>query len=108
MMDTQGCETPMSDHVRRFWEHLTNEHVLIQLDLRRDTSSVIYWDGSSFSDDVAKALVAERNALLKALEVLLNEATSFSVSGVYFDEECMGHKGPALARAALDLVGRAR
>lgn len=39
--------------------------------------------------------------LRHALKVLLKEATGFSVSGVYFDEECMGHKGPDLARAAL-------
>lgn len=45
------------------------------------------------------------DALVKGLETLLGEAISFSVSGVYFDEDCMGHKGPALARAALDLVG---
>ena len=43
--------------------------------------------------------LAQYNALRNALKVLLNEATSFSVSGVYFDEN---HKGPALARAALD------
>jgi hypothetical protein len=46
-------------------------------------------------------------ALVKALEVLLDEATNFNVSGVYFDEDCMGHKGPALARAILDVVGSA-
>ena len=46
--------------------------------------------------------LAQYNALRNALKVLLNEATSFSVSGVYFDEPCMNHKGPALAQAALD------
>ena len=44
---------------------------------------------------------AKIDALTKALEVLLEEAENFSVSGVCFNEECMGHKGPALARAAL-------
>ena len=39
--------------------------------------------------------------LKHALEVLYEEATNFSVSGVYFDEKCMGHKGPNLALAAL-------
>jgi Lar family restriction alleviation protein len=39
--------------------------------------------------------------LVEALTVLLDEAENFSVSGVYFDEKCMGHKGPTLARAAL-------
>jgi hypothetical protein len=41
--------------------------------------------------------------LTNALEKLLDEAENFSVSGVYFTEKCMGHKGPALARAALEL-----
>jgi hypothetical protein len=46
-------------------------------------------------------LIAAAPELLAALEALLEEAINFSVSGVYFDEECMGHKGPALARAAI-------
>jgi hypothetical protein len=53
----------------------------------------------SGSPEFIRADIAERMA--EALEVLLNEATSFSVSGVYFDESCMGHKGPDLARSAL-------
>lgn len=63
-MDTQACETPMSDHIFRFWQYLETEHVRILLDLRRDTGSVIYWDSSSFPDSVAKALVAERAKLM--------------------------------------------
>lgn len=55
------------------------------------------------ADEIERLKATER-ALAEALEVLLGEAVSFSVSGVYFDEDCMGHKGPALARAALDLV----
>lgn len=43
----------------------------------------------------------EIEKLRHALKVLLEEATSFSVSGVYFDEDSMGHKGPELARKAL-------
>jgi hypothetical protein len=38
---------------------------------------------------------------IEALETLLDEAESFTVSGVNFSESCFGHKGPALARAAL-------
>lgn len=68
MMDTQACETPMSDHIARFWRHLTEEHVRILLDLRRNTSSVIYWDGASFSNDVAKALVKERDNTWTAVD----------------------------------------
>lgn len=39
--------------------------------------------------------------LAEALEVLLDEACSFSVSGVYFTEPCMSHKGPDMAQKAL-------
>jgi hypothetical protein len=46
-------------------------------------------------------LADEIEKLRHALTVLLDEAMGFSVSGVYFDEECMGHKGPELARKAL-------
>lgn len=63
---TAASETPMRDHVERFWRLLETEHVRILLDLRRvigedaPDGPIIYWDGSSFSDDVAKALVADR------------------------------------------------
>lgn len=40
--------------------------------------------------------------LAKALDVLSDEADHFSVSGVYFHEPCMGHKGLDLAREALE------
>ena len=46
-----------------------------------------------------RADIVERMA--EALEILLDEADGFSVSGVYFNEPCMGHKGPDLARSAL-------
>lgn len=39
--------------------------------------------------------------LAAALDKLYDEAIGFSVSGVYFDEPCMNHKGPALALKAL-------
>jgi hypothetical protein len=45
---------------------------------------------------------AENARLRKALEVLLEEAEGFNVLGVYFDEQCMGHRGPDMARAALN------
>lgn len=62
-MDSQACETPMSDHIYRFWQQLETEHVRISLDLRRDSGSVVYWDSSSFSDAVAKAMVSDRRKL---------------------------------------------
>lgn len=52
------------------------------------------------------ALIAVANALYAALEVLSIEADSFSVSGVYFNEACMGHKGLDMAAAAMALADR--
>jgi hypothetical protein len=57
-----AAEPTVAYHVERFWRLLETETVRIQVDMRRDTSSVPYWDSSSFSDAVAKALVAERCA----------------------------------------------
>ena len=62
----QQAETPMSDHVARFWSLLATEHVRILIDIKRVVGAdgpdgpITYWDGSSFSNDVAKALVADR------------------------------------------------
>lgn len=59
--------------------------------------------GAHDPEIVANAnLIAAAPDLLAALKVLLDEACSFSVSGVGFAEQCMGHKGPALAGAAID------
>jgi hypothetical protein len=46
-------------------------------------------------------LIAASPDLLAALKTLLDEAENFSVSGVYFTEKCMNHKGPALAHDAI-------
>jgi hypothetical protein len=73
MTDTQCAETPLSDHVARFWQHLETETVRIVVDLKRTVGTdapdgpVVYWDGATFSDDVAKALVAERADMLATL-----------------------------------------
>lgn len=40
----------------------------------------------------------------EALEVLAREADRFSVSGVYFNEACMEHKGLNLAWDAIDAI----
>lgn len=71
MSETAEAETPLSDHVARFWQHLRTETVRILVDLKRTVGTdapdgpVIYWDGASFSDEVAKALVAERAELTR-------------------------------------------
>ena len=40
--------------------------------------------------------------LMAASDVLLDEANGFNVSGVYFSEKCMNHKGPDLVHAATE------
>lgn len=52
----QATKTPMSDHLARFWNLLETEVVRILIDVKRNG----YCDSSSFPNDVAKALVAER------------------------------------------------
>lgn len=65
----EAAETQMSDHVARFWQLLKTEHVRILVDLRREICTdtpdgpVIYWDGASFGNDVAKALIIDRSNL---------------------------------------------
>lgn len=49
-----------------------------------------------------RRLVAINAELVEALEVLADEANAFNVSGVYFNENCMGHKGLDMAEAALE------
>ncbi len=60
-------------------------------------------NGLNWAADAAFIVKAvnSHDALVKALKVLLEEAENFSVSGVYFNEKCMGHKGPAMAYAVL-------
>lgn len=77
-----ATETPMSDHVARFWQLLKTEHVRILINMRREIGidapdgPIEYWDGASFSDEVAKALIADHAASTNALEqiALLDEA----------------------------------
>ena len=66
--ELKNCtETPMSDRVDRFWRLLETEHVRIRVDLMREIGHdspdgpTVYWDCSTFSDYVAKALIKDRN-----------------------------------------------
>lgn len=54
-----ATETPMSDHVARFYELLATEYVHIIVNIRRehDEGQPPHWDCASFGNDVAKALV---------------------------------------------------
>ena len=83
MMDTQAGETPMSDRVALFWKYLETEHVRILLDLRREIDNgVVYWDSSSFSDAVAKALVADRMALRERVTDAVRSTLEKSAPGI--------------------------
>lgn len=106
-----ACETPMSDHVARFWRLLEDEHVRILLDLKRTVGAdapdgpVVYWDGATFSDDVAKALVADR-AAIERLQAALEEVVY--MAGMPIDlpaEDILANLG-ATAKLALDGHGR--
>lgn len=70
------------------------------------------WDGFSEYEGLHEMranaqLIAAAPELLEALKVLSQEADSFNVSGVYFSEKCMGHKGLDMAYAALEKAGAA-
>jgi hypothetical protein len=61
MVDVQeekgGYEVPMRDHISRFYNLLRDEYVRIRVDIRRTMGDgTTYFDGSSFSNDVAKAI----------------------------------------------------
>lgn len=68
-LDIRQAETPMRDHLARFWRYLETETVRVLVDMKRvvghdaPDGPVTYWDSASFSDDVAKGLVAEKEQL---------------------------------------------
>lgn len=78
MSDQGECETPMSDHVDRFWRYLAEGKVRIMVDMFRPDSfgGTGHWDSASFQDDAAKAVLSDHRKAVKALEsiALLDEA----------------------------------
>lgn len=68
-----SCKTPMADHVARFWQLLTYEHVRILVFTRRDHDDGLpfHWDSASFPNDVAKAMANERAAAAAMLAALI-------------------------------------
>ncbi len=65
----EECETPMSDHVRRFWELLETETVYIAVNIQRDhEDGPPHYDTSQFGSEIAKALVADARAALAEAE----------------------------------------
>ena len=62
-----AAQTPMADHISRFWSTLADEYVHIVVNIRRDhEGGDVHWDSVSFPDDVAKALAADRLSSLTA------------------------------------------
>ncbi len=65
---SEQAKTPMSDHIQHFWSAISEPHVRILVDMRRDhEDGSFHWDSSSFGDDVAKALVGSRASAPQAL-----------------------------------------
>ncbi|CAM5597022.1 hypothetical protein MAUB1S_10093 [Mycolicibacterium aubagnense] len=54
--------TAAKDHIGQFWHELEKGHVRILVATLRDTNGTPNWVSSSYSDEVAKALVAGRAA----------------------------------------------
>lgn len=71
----QAAETPMADHLARFWRHIAENKVHIVVSMHRPDSfgGLGHWDTASFPDDVAKALTAEAATLRAEVERLTNE-----------------------------------
>jgi hypothetical protein len=63
LADEGCCETPLSHHVTSFWNLLKTETVHLSVNIRRvighdaPAGPTVYYDCSTFSDDVAKELV---------------------------------------------------
>lgn len=65
-----ACETPMRDHLERFWQLLGEGKVRILIDSHHAEGfgGTGHWTSSSFPDDVAKALLAERRTIWQPIE----------------------------------------
>lgn len=60
-MNDQAAETPMSDHIARFWDLLQTErvHVIVNIERCHDEGTEPHWDVSTFGDEVMKAIAAD-------------------------------------------------
>ena len=76
----------LRDHIATFWNLLRTETVILTVDLRRTVGTeapdgpIVYWDGASFADEVAKALAAENERLRTALGPFAKAADAYSPS----------------------------
>jgi hypothetical protein len=84
------CETPMAEHVARFWKLLAEGQVRVLVETHHEGCGG-HWNSSSFPDDVAKAIAADRRETLEALKGVV------AVSDRKTDEYDRAHA--ALARA---------
>lgn len=69
----------------------------------RHNAHMLTWQANACAE--LRRLHALNQELVEALKVLADEANGFSISGVYFNEKCMGHKGLDMAFAALAKAG---
>jgi hypothetical protein len=54
-----ACETPMAEHVAHFWKLLAEGKVRVLVETYQEGCGG-HWNSSSFPDDVAKAIAADR------------------------------------------------
>lgn len=76
-----ACEPSLKDHVSCFYGLLRDEHVRIRLDIKRTVSDgVTYFDSTSFPNDVAKAIVADRALSLAPQEAEIGNPAAPAVT----------------------------
>jgi len=118
MTDTveRAAQTPISDHVARFWEILRIENVYIALNIRRDhENGPPHFDTAQFGEDVAKALVAERGmraspatALSPPVQPVSDEPVAWLCVGLGVDDDGEGWARDLITRNpkfVADLIG---
>lgn len=79
-----AAEVPVTELAANFWKLISTNHVRILVDMRRvighdNDQQSVYWDGASFSNEVAKALVAGHGrepveGALQAIQFVMIEA----------------------------------
>lgn len=106
-MPSSGYALPnqAATELRRLYEEVNEQARLLGMSAERELALLAKIDllerqlGESVWNYGEK--VRANQELLEALKVLADEADSFNVSGVYFNEKCMGHKGLDMAYAAI-------
>ncbi len=83
-MTNQAATVPVNELAANFWKLISTNHVRISVDMRRvighdNDQQSVYWDSASFSNEVAKALIAGRGrepieGVLQAIQFVMIEA----------------------------------